>query len=85
MGILGQEEVVYVPTAADGVKRIKRTCNQICEQVNSQLNTIRNIVKRYGRSEVIAELGDDASELVSFYTAAKNLIENHPDISTEDL
>jgi len=85
MGILDKEERVEVAPVVRGARQVRNNLANVVNQMESGLKNVRRIVENVGKAELAAELGDDAAELQSVYSALKNCLESITDKSVDDL
>lgn len=62
-------------TTTDGALQIRRKLVSAVDAIERELADIRRIITIYGRTELQAELGDDAADLAALYGALKNAAE----------
>lgn len=75
------------PTAKNGARRIKETFKQSINQAIRQREQIINIVNRFGRAAIVAELavGEPAQMLTAFNALTAYIEAVAPDVVLEDL
>ena len=72
-------------TITDKANEIREKIAQIVSLADIRLLEIRNLVRKYTRTAIAAELGSDAADLLSVYTKLKEAIEIAKQITVEDL
>ena len=72
-------------SAATGAVEIRQNFAGAIRAAKAHLRRIRGIVQQYGRTAIVAELGDDAAALLTVYTKLKEAIEAAGEASVEDL
>ena len=70
---------------ADKANKIRESLGSVIDHADAQLERIRNLVRRYGRQAIVAELGDDAAALLTTYAKLKDAIEAAKEITVEEL
>ena len=79
-------DVPIVPeTITDKANKIREKLASIIGIADIRLLEIRNLVAKYGRQAITAELGDDAAALLTVYTKLKEAIEAAKEIEVEEL
>ena len=73
------------PTIIDIANNIRQHLASVVSLADVRLLQIRNLVREYGRSNIAAELGADASDMLTVYTKLKEAIETAKQVSVEDL
>ena len=64
------------PTAADGARQVRQVLNRAVNQIEQSLKRVREVVSQFGRSDLAAELGDDAPAMLAVYQALKTAVED---------
>ena len=72
-------------TVADVAKQIREYLAQVVSLADVRLLQIRNLVRDHGRSDIAAELGDDAADMLTVYTKLKEAIEAAKQIAIDEL
>ncbi|MCK4850690.1 MAG: hypothetical protein KAT11_05020 [Phycisphaerae bacterium] len=72
-------------TIADKANKIREKLASVIGIADIRLHEIRNLVRKYGRTNIAAELGDDAAALLTVYTKLKEAIEAAKEITVQDL
>ena len=72
-------------TIADKANKIREKLASVIAIADIRLHEIRNLVRKYGRTNIATELGDDAAALLTTYTKLKEAIEAAKEITVEDL
>ena len=79
-------DVPIVPeTITDKANKIREKLASVIGFADIRLQDIRNLVSKYGRANIAAELGDDAPSLLVVYTKLKEAIEVAKGITVEKL
>lgn len=73
------------PTIADIANEIRGHLGSVISLADVCLLQIRNLVRDHGRSNIAAELGSDAADMLVVYTKLKEAIETARQVSVEDL
>ena len=73
------------PTITDIANGIRGHLGSVISLADVRLLQIRNLVRDYGRSNIAAELGSDASDMLTVYTKLKEAIETARQVTVEDL
>ncbi len=76
---------IVAETVTDKANKIREKLATIIGIADIRLAEIRNLVSKYGRANIAAELGDDASTMLVVYTKFKEAIEAAKEITIEDL
>ena len=69
----------------DKANKIRGKLSDVIGIADIRLAEIRNFVGTYGRSAIVAELGDDAAAMLVVYTKLKEAIEAAKEITVEEL
>ena len=72
-------------TITDKTNKIREKLAQVVNTADIRLREIRNLVRKYGRAAIAAELGDDAAALLTTYAKLKEAIEAAKEITVEEL
>ena len=72
-------------TITDKANKIREKLAQVVNTADIRLREIRNLVRKYGRAAIAAELGDDAAALLTTYAKLKEAIEAAKEITVEEL
>ena len=72
-------------TIIDKADKIREKLAQVVNTADIRLREIRNLVRKYGRAAIAAELGDDAAALLTTYAKLKEAIEAAKEITVEEL
>ena len=72
-------------TITDKANKIREKLGSVIGIAEIRLQEIRNLVSKYGRANIAAELGDDTQALLTVYTKLKEAIEAAKGITVEDL
>ncbi len=79
-------DVLVVPeTITDKANKIRESLASVISIADIRLQDIRNLVSKYGRANIAAELGDDAPVMLIVYTKLKEAIEAAKEITVEEL
>ncbi len=79
-------DVPVVPeTITDKANKIRESLASVIGIADIRLQQIRDLVAKYGRAELSAELGDDAPTMLVVYNKLKEAIEAAKDITVEEL
>ena len=79
-------DVPIVPeTITDKANKIREKLASVIGIADIRLAEIRNLVAKYGRQELAAELGDDAPAMLIVYTKLKEAVEAGKEVVIEDL
>ena len=85
MSILDQEITGREPDVTDGARRIKRLIKDIVHGSAGNLANINNIIDKYGKNELVAELGDDAAEVTAIYRTCRTFINGISALDVPDI
>ncbi len=78
--------LVPTETITDKANKIRGKLASVVGLAEVRLHEIRNLVRKYGRDEIVAELGDDdAAAMLTVYNSLKEAIEAAKGITVEDL
>lgn len=72
-------------TIVDKANKIREHLANVIGIADIRLQDIRNLVAKYGRANITAELGSDAAAMLVVYTKLKEAIEAAKDITVEKL
>ncbi len=72
-------------TMTDKADKIREKLSQVVDLAEMRLHEIRNLFRTYGRAELAAQFGDDASALLTVYTKLKEAIEAAKNTTVEEL
>ncbi len=72
-------------TITDKADKIRSRLAGVIAIADIRLQDIRDLVSKYGRAAIAAELGDDAAALLVVYTKLKEAIEAAKEKQVEDL
>ncbi len=72
-------------TITDKANKIREKLASVVGIADIRLAEIRNLVSKYGRAELAAELGTDAAAMLTVYTKLKEAIEAAKGIEIEEL
>ena len=72
-------------TITDKANKIREKLGSVIGIADIRLLEIRNLVRKYGRANIAAELGDDAAALLTTYAKLKEAIEAAKEITVEEL
>lgn len=72
-------------TITDKANKIREALANVIGIADVQLHRIRNLVQRYGRANIAAELGDDAQAMLTVYTKLKEAVEMAKETIIEEL
>ncbi len=72
-------------TIVDKANKIREHLANVIGIADIRLQDIRNLVAKYGRANITAELGSDAAAMLVVYTKLKEAIEAAKDITVEEL
>ena len=76
---------VLTETITDKANKIREVLSSVIGIADIRLQQIRDLVSKYGRAELAAELGDDAAAMPTVYTKLKEAIEAAKGITVEEL
>ena len=76
---------IVAETVTDKANKIREKLATVVGIADIRLAEIRNLVSKYGRANIVAELGDDAAALLTVYTKLKEAIEAAKGIEVEEL
>ncbi len=76
---------IRAETIVDKANKIREKLSSVIGIADIRLVEIRNLVAKYGRQELAAELGDDAAAMLVVYTKLKEAIEAAKDVTVEEL
>tara|TARA_Y100000310_G_C20210978_1_gene591324 strand:+ start:315 stop:569 length:255 start_codon:yes stop_codon:yes gene_type:complete len=76
---------VVEETITDKANKIREKLAQVIGIADIRLQEIRDLVSKYGRANLAAELGGDAAALLTVYTKFKEAIEVAKDVTIEEL
>ena len=76
---------IPAPTITDVANNIRQHLASVISLADVRLLQIRNLVRDHGRSNIAAELGPDASDMLTVYTKLKEAIEAAKQVTVEDL
>ena len=72
-------------TITDKANKIREMLARIIGIADIRLQNIRDLVAKYGRANIAAELGNDAAALLTVYTKLKEAIEAAKGTTVEEL
>lgn len=72
-------------TITDKANKIREKLGSVIGIADIRLQEVRNLVRKYGRASLAAELGDDAAAMLTVYTKLKEAIEAAKEITIEKL
>ena len=72
-------------TITDKANKIREKLASVIGFADVRLQDIRNLVRKYGRANIAAELGTDAAAMLAVYIKLKEAIEIAKGITVEDL
>ena len=76
---------IVAETITDKANKIREKLASVIGIADIRLAEIRNLVSKYGRQEIAAELGDDAQAMLVVYTKLKEAVEAAKDVEIEEL
>ena len=76
---------IVTETIVDKTNQIREKLATVIGIAYIRLAEIRNLVSKYGRQKIAAELGDDAAAMLTVYTKLKEAIEAAKEIVVEEL
>ena len=78
-------DIPVTDTVADKAVKIRELLASTISNADHSLDEIRNLVQKYGRANIAAELGDDAAAMLTVYATLKKAIEIATENEVEDL